>query len=132
MTSILTTEKARLAALRALDVLDTRPEPRFDRFTRLAAKCLAAPISLVSLVDEHRQWFKSRCGLGVEETARSIAFCSHAVEMNDMLVVENATLDQRFADNPFVTGEPNIRFYAGQPVYSDGQPMTLVQHRHQV
>jgi diguanylate cyclase (GGDEF)-like protein/PAS domain S-box-containing protein len=110
-------------ALHALSVLDTPPEERFDRFTRLAAKCFVAPISLVSLVDENRQWFKSRCGLEVQETHRSLAFCTHAVAANEMLVVEDATVDPRFAKNDLVTGEPSIRFYAGQPIYSDGQPV---------
>lgn len=118
-----TNETARLEALQALAVLDTPSEERFDRLTRLASRCLATPISLVSLVDEKRQWFKSRCGLDVQETSRSLAFCSHAVAAGDMLVIEDATLDPRFAQNALVTGEPNIRFYAGQPVYSDGQPV---------
>jgi diguanylate cyclase (GGDEF)-like protein/PAS domain S-box-containing protein len=122
MTHIISaSEEARLAALHALEVLDTPAEARFDRFTRLAAKCFEVPIALVSLVDENRQWFKSRCGLDVEQTARSIAFCSHAVELGDMLVVEDAVADPRFSDNPLVTGAPNIRFYAGQPVFSQGE-----------
>ena len=79
------------------------------------------PIALVSLVDANRQWFKSRTGLEPQETSRSISFCSHAVEARDMLVIEDATRDPRFADNTLVTGAPHIRFYAGQPVYSDGQ-----------
>jgi len=121
--AILTNEQARLSALRTLDILDTPPEPRFDRFTRLAAKSLQVPISLVSLVEEDRQWFKSRCGLDVQQTDRSLAFCSHAVELDGMLIVEDATLDSRFKDNELVTGNLGIRFYAGQPIYSDGQPI---------
>lgn len=116
-------EAGRLSALQALSVLDTPAEERFDRLTRLAAKCLSAPIALVSLVDENRQWFKSRCGLNAQETHRSLAFCSHAVAADEMLVVEDATGDPRFAQNDLVTGEPNIRFYAGQPIYSDGHPV---------
>jgi diguanylate cyclase (GGDEF)-like protein/PAS domain S-box-containing protein len=114
------TEQHRLYALDALAVLDTPAEQRFDRFTRLAALSFGVPIALVSLVDEHRQWFKSRCGLDVAETPRSIAFCSHAVAQDEMLVVEDAALDPRFAANPLVTDAPHVRFYAGQPLHSDG------------
>jgi diguanylate cyclase (GGDEF)-like protein/PAS domain S-box-containing protein len=116
-------EHTRLAALASLDVLDTPAEHRFDRFTRLAAMTFGVPVALVSLVDEHRQWFKSRCGLDVTETPRSIAFCSHTVAQDGMLVVEDATLDPRFAANPLVAGAPHVRFYAGQPLHSDGQPV---------
>jgi diguanylate cyclase (GGDEF)-like protein/PAS domain S-box-containing protein len=114
-------EKNRLAALDSLGLLDTPAEQRFDRFTRLAALTFGTPIALVSLVDEHRQWFKSRCGLDVAETPRSIAFCSHAVAQDEMLVVEDAALDPRFAANPLVADAPHIRFYAGQPLRSGGQ-----------
>jgi diguanylate cyclase (GGDEF)-like protein/PAS domain S-box-containing protein len=114
-------EQYRLAALASLEVLDTPPEPRFDRYTRLAALTFGTPIALVSLVDQHRQWFKSRCGLNVDETPRSIAFCSHAVAQDALLVIEDAALDPRFADSPLVTGAPHIRFYAGQPLHCDGQ-----------
>jgi diguanylate cyclase (GGDEF)-like protein/PAS domain S-box-containing protein len=114
-------ETSRLAALTALDLLDTRPEPRFDRFTRLAAMTFGVPIALITLVDDKRQWFKSRCGLEVEQTPRDIAFCGHAVAQREMVVVEDAAADDRFADSPLVKGEPHIRFYAGQPLYCDGQ-----------
>lgn len=114
-------EASRLEALNALDILDTPSEARFDRLTRLAAMTFGVPIALVSLVDENRQWFKSRCGLDASETPRSIAFCSYAVALGDMLVVEDAKCDPRFADNPLVTGEPYVRFYAGQPVFSEGK-----------
>jgi diguanylate cyclase (GGDEF)-like protein/PAS domain S-box-containing protein len=116
-----TSETSRLAALAALDLLDTRPEPRFDRYTRLAAMTFGVPIALITLVDDKRQWFKSRCGLDVEETPRAAAFCAHTVAQRDMLVVEDAAADPRFADGPLVKGEPHIRFYAGQPLYCDGQ-----------
>lgn len=117
-------EQARVTALRALAVLDTPREDRFDRYTRLAAAALDAPIALVSLVDSDRQWFKSCVGLGVSETPRSLAFCSHAVALDDLLVVRDTLLDERFADHPMVVGEPHVRFYAGQPVHSlDGQPL---------
>jgi diguanylate cyclase (GGDEF)-like protein/PAS domain S-box-containing protein len=108
----------RVAALCALDILDTAQEPRFDRLTRLAAAALSAPIALVSLVDRDRQWFKSRVGLDALETPRPVSFCSHAVAARDMLVVHDAAGDARFAANPLVLGAPHIRFYAGQPVFS--------------
>jgi diguanylate cyclase (GGDEF)-like protein/PAS domain S-box-containing protein len=117
------TEQARLTALAELEILDTPAETRFDRFTRLAAMTFGVPIALVSLVDENRQWFKSRHGLAASETPRAISFCAHTVASGDMLVVEDATLDRRFSDNPLVTGEPGIRFYAGQPVCNGGQPV---------
>jgi diguanylate cyclase (GGDEF)-like protein/PAS domain S-box-containing protein len=115
------TEHTRINALESLGVLDTPAEQRFDRFTRLAAMTFGVPIALVSLVDQNRQWFKSRCGLDVAETPRSIAFCSHAVALGEMLVIEDSAGDARFAHNPLVTGAPHIRFYAGQPLFSDGQ-----------
>ncbi|RSZ56275.1 PAS domain S-box protein [Massilia atriviolacea] len=112
----------RVRALCALSVLDTPQEERFDRLTRLAAAVLSVPIALVSLVDAQRQWFKSRVGLDATETPRSISFCTHAVAQREMLVVEDALRDARFAGNPLVTGAPDIRFYAGQPVFShDGE-----------
>ena len=113
-------DASRVAALHSLAILDTAPESRFDRLTRLASAMFGVPIALVSLIDCERQWFKSRVGIDVQETARSVAFCSHAVEQGEMLVVPDATLDARFAQNPLVTGEPQIRFYAGQPVFSSG------------
>lgn len=109
-------ETSRLSALEAAQLLDTPPEERFDRITRLAAKTFAVPICLVSLIDKDRQWFKSCYGLGVRETARDISFCGHAILGTDTFVVENALQDERFADNPLVTGEPGIRFYAGAPL----------------
>jgi diguanylate cyclase (GGDEF)-like protein/PAS domain S-box-containing protein len=118
MTTSVSDDASRVAALRELALLDTAPEPRFDRLTRLASALFGAPVALVSLVDGERQWFKSRVGLAVQETPRSIAFCSHAIEQGDLLVVPDATNDPRFADNPLVTGQPQIRFYAGQPVFS--------------
>ena len=108
----------RVAALCALNILDTVQEERFDRLTRLAAAAFSVPISLVSLVDRDRQWFKSRTGLEAPETPRSSSFCSHAVAGSEMLVVHDAASDARFADNPLVLGAPHIRFYAGQPIFS--------------
>jgi diguanylate cyclase (GGDEF)-like protein/PAS domain S-box-containing protein len=117
-------EQERVKALHALNVLDTPQEERFDRFTRLAAAAFGAPIALVSLVDCERQWFKSCIGVDFKETPRSLAFCSHAVALDDMLVVDDTRLDERFRAHPLVLDAPFIRFYAGQPVYSlDGQPL---------
>ncbi len=110
-------EAARLEALRAYGVLDTAPESAFDDVARLAAEIFDAPIALVSLVDECRQWFKSRIGIDATETPRDIAFCAHAVVTpEEVLVVPNALDDPRFAENPLVTEDPSIRFYAGAPL----------------
>ncbi|MGL4517368.1 MAG: sensor domain-containing diguanylate cyclase [Shewanella sp.] len=109
-------ERLRLDALRRLAVLDTPAEERFDRITRMARNMFDVPIALVSLVDENRQWFKSCCGLPVFETPRDISFCGHAILGETLFVVEDASQDTRFADNPLVTGEPHIRFYAGHPL----------------
>ncbi len=117
-------EQLRLQALRALGILDTPPEDRFDRFTKLAAAAFSVPIALVSLVDENRQWFKACVGLAVRETPRDVAFCSHAIAANEVMVVPDALLDARFSTNPLVTGAPHIRFYAGQPIHThDGHPI---------
>ncbi|WP_273205544.1 GAF domain-containing protein [Marinobacter subterrani] len=110
-------EAHRLSALDELALLDTPPEERFDRLTRLAARTLDAPIALVSLVDSNRQWFKSRHGLDAPETARDVSFCGHAILREEPLIIENALNDERFHDNPLVTGTPNIRFYAGAPLH---------------
>ena len=109
-------ETARLAKLADYGVLDTPPEKEFDEITAAAARLFDLPISLVSLVDRDRQWFKARYGIGATETPRSQAFCAHAINGNDLFVVSDATSDARFSDNPLVTGAPNIRFYAGAPL----------------
>ncbi len=112
-------EELRLAALHDLCILDTPQDPAFDDLTCLTAQLLDAPIALVSLVDRERQWFKSAYGLPVRETPRDVSFCAYAVYDRALLVVEDATRDDRFADNALVTGEPFIRFYAGAPLFSD-------------
>lgn len=109
-------ERSRLEALWALGVLDTPAEERFDRLTRVARRLFDVPIALVSLVDEHRQWFKSRAGLELTETPRDISFCGHAILDDVPLVVPNALEDERFFDNPLVCGEPGVRFYVGCPL----------------
>ncbi|MFZ6819802.1 ATP-binding protein [Undibacterium sp. Ji22W] len=114
-------ETIRLQALREFDILDTLPEERFDRLTRLAQSIFDTEIALVSLIDTNRQWFKSRQGLDACETDRDISFCGHAILEHDIFHIPNALLDVRFADNPLVTGPPHIRFYAGAPLRPDGK-----------
>lgn len=116
-------EQSRLQALRSIDVLDTLPEERFDRLTRMAKRMFRVPIALVSLVDENRQWFKSRIGLDASETSRDVSFCGHAILDNEIFIIPNTTEDQRFADNPLVVNDPNIRFYAGCPITLNGHKL---------
>ncbi|MGB9069051.1 MAG: GAF domain-containing protein [Candidatus Acidiferrales bacterium] len=111
-------EARRIETLRHYDILDTAPEQALDDLTALAAQICGAPIALISLVDEHRQWFKARVGLEMTETAREVSFCGHAVHHRDLFIVPDATQDERFAGSPLVTGEPRIRFYAGAPLVS--------------
>ena len=114
-------EVRRLAALRELGVLDTLPESAFDTITATASQLCGVPIALISLVDAHRQWFKSNLGLqGASEAPRDGAFCDHAIRGDALLEVPDATCDPRFADNPLVTGHPDIRFYAGAPILMPG------------
>jgi diguanylate cyclase (GGDEF)-like protein len=114
-------ETRRLRALQSLRILDTFPEERFDRVTRLACRLFNVPIALVSLVDEQRQWFKSRQGLDASETSREVSFCGHAIAHEGPMVVPDSHRDARFSDNPLVVGDPGIRFYAGHPIHtSDG------------
>ncbi|MDQ3816036.1 MAG: GAF domain-containing protein, partial [Armatimonadota bacterium] len=109
-------EKERLETLRYYNILDTPPEAAFERITRLTAGLLRAPIALIALIDENRQWFKSHYGLDICEIERDSAFCSHAILSDEVMVVPDARHDGRFADNALVTGPPYIRFYAGAPL----------------
>ena len=116
--SIPADELRRLDALRALRILDTPADARFDRITRLAAQLFQVPIALVSMIDADRQWLKSQYGLDVRETPRSVSFCGHTILEPGVFYVADAALDSRFADNPLVVGEPHVRFYAGIPLYA--------------
>ncbi len=109
-------ESERLRALAALDILDTPTEERYDRIVSLAARVLEMPIAYVSFVDENRQWLKSQIGMPTDETSRDISFCGHTILRDKPLVIPDTWLDARFADNPLVTGEPHLRFYAGVPL----------------
>ncbi len=109
-------ELSRLGKLAEYQILDTPSERAFDEITEIAAKLLGVPISLVSLIDKDRQWFKARYGLGATETPREHAFCAHAIKADDVYVVSDATQNPLFAENPLVTGAPDIRFYAGAPL----------------
>jgi GAF domain-containing protein len=114
-------EPARLRALHDTGVLDSAPEERFDRITRLARRVFDVPIALVSLVDAERQWFKSRQGIEIQETPRELSFCAHAIHDDRVFIVPDALTDPRFADNPAVTGEIRARFYAGRPIRMFGR-----------
>jgi len=116
-----------MAMLRSLDILDTLPEERFERLTRLARRLFGVPIALISLVDAQRQWFKSAEGPFRRETPRDLSFCGHAVQGKDVFVVPDALADGRFRGHPLVAGEPHIRFYAGYPLTVSGglRPGTL-------
>jgi diguanylate cyclase (GGDEF)-like protein len=109
-------EDIRVAALRSLDILDTEPEERFDRLTRIAKRLFKVPIALVSFVDINRQWFKSRQGTELTEMPRDISFCGHTILGDDIFIIPDTLLDDRFLDNPLVINEPRIRFYAGVPL----------------
>jgi GAF domain-containing protein len=114
-----TTDAARVAALEKYAILDTEPEQAFDDLTLLASHVCKTPIALISLVDEDRQWFKSKVGLSVSETPREIAFCSTAIQQSDVMIVPDTLLDDRFRNNPLVVSDPRIRFYAGAPLINE-------------
>ena len=111
-------EASRIAALRAYDILDTAEEEIFDSITRAAAEVCSTPIAALSFIDTNRQWFKSTLGFNLKEMSREISFCAHAINGQDLFVVEDATQDARFRDNPHVTGKPYFRFYAAMPLVS--------------
>ena len=111
-------EGARLEALRQYEILDTDPEESFNDLTRLAAYICNTPVALISLIDAHRQWFKSRVGLSAQETRRDVSFCAHAIMQDGPFIVRDALDDVRFRTNPMVTSSPRIRFYAGSPLMS--------------
>ncbi len=135
-------EAQRLAALRSLGLLGTAQEQRFNRITRSAARLLRMPIATITLLDAERQWFKSRYGLFLTETPRQVSFCGHAILGEGLLVVPDTLKDERFSDNPLVTGQPHIRFYAGRPLATpagmrlgtlclmDREPRTLSEEDH--
>lgn len=117
-------EVERLAALRRYSILDTLPERDFNDLTSLAARICGTPMALVTLVDADRQWFKAKVGTEATETSRDVAFCAHTILQSDLLIVQDATLDLRFASNPLVVGPPHIRFYAGAPLITpDGHAL---------
>ncbi len=109
-------EEQRLKSLYITGLLDTRDDERFERLTRLARKAFQVPVALISLLDRERQWLLACQGVGVRETPRDISFCGHAILQEGPFIIHDAAADARFHDNPLVTGEPHIRFYAGQPV----------------
>jgi GAF domain-containing protein len=117
-------ESKRLKVLWQYEVLDTVPEEVFDDLTELAARICEAPIALISLVDEKRQWFKAKVGVSISETSRELSFCAYAITQSDLFIVPDATQDKRFANNPLVTADPKIRFYAGAPLITpDGHAL---------
>lgn len=140
----LSDERLRLADLLGYNILDTAPDPEFDDFTTLASHVCAAPIAIITLLDEKRQWFKSRIGLEASETPRVIAFCDHTVATKQFFIVPDALADPRFRNNPLVQGSPHIRFYAGVPLATpqgnvigtlsviDTVPRQLSPHHEQV
>src|SRR5262245_61074019 len=113
-------EAERITELHNLRILDTPAEERFDRITRIATQLFNVPIALISLVDSNRQWFKSCQGISDRETPRDVSFCGHAILEDQIMCVADSSKDPRFVDNPLVTAEGGIRFYAGSPLYGPG------------
>ncbi len=114
-----TGEAARVAALNRYAILDSEPEQSFDDLVILAAHICQVPMAMLSLVDDHRQWFKSKFGVQAGETPREVSICAHAIQQGDLFVVPDTLADARFRENPLVTGEPHIRFYAGTPLINE-------------
>jgi signal transduction histidine kinase len=141
IASIPDNETARLQALREYEILDSPPERDFDEIVELASLICETPISAITLIDEARQWFKAQVGLTFSGTSRDDAFCAHAIHDKEIMIVPDATLDARFHDNPLVTGDPDIRFYAGMPLVTpdgfrlgtlcviDTEPKNLLPHQ---
>src|SRR6476659_8262128 len=123
-TTMVNDETGRLAALRHYRILDSEPEQAFDDLTLLASQICGTPIALITLLDEKRQWFKSRVGVSATETARSIAFCAYTIQQGDLFVIPDTLADGRFRENPLVVDDPWIRFYAGSPLVThDGHAL---------
>jgi GAF domain-containing protein len=114
-----TPEAARLAALNRYAILDSEPEESFDDLVLLAAHICQTPMAMLSLVDDHRQWFKSKYGVQVRETPREISICAHAIQQGDLFIIPDTLKDGRFRENALVTGDPHVRFYAGAPLINE-------------
>src|SRR5690554_812058 len=112
-------EKERLKELDRLQLMDTDREQDFDDLTELAATICSVPVSLIGLIDQNRHWFKAKTGTSLESSPRDISFCGHAINGDELFIVENALDDERFYDNPLVNEDPNIRFYAGMPLKTE-------------
>ena len=112
-------EAARVAALDRYAILDSEPEQAFDDLVLLAAHVCHTPMAMISLLDDHRQWFKSRVGVQVRETPKDVSICVHAIQQNDLFIVGDTREDPRFRESPLVVGEPRIRFYAGEPLINE-------------
>jgi len=112
-------EAARVSALNRYAILDSEPEQSFDDLVSLAAHICQTPMAMLSLVDDHRQWFKSKYGVEIKETPKEVSVCAHAIQQGDLFIVPDLTKDDRFRDNPLVTGDSQLRFYAGAPLVNE-------------